>query len=92
MFKGNQVILAETTSGAVKQEDSNPLLGGWGRQSGAAEGWLRKVMSCTLCNLQLLLIFDLKYMKKIHIDHCMTNTLKYIYLVSLLALIPISEK
>lgn len=63
MFKINQVILAETTSGAVKQEDTNPLLGGWERQSGAAEGWLRKVVSSILCNLQLLLISDLKHMK-----------------------------
>lgn len=35
VFKANQIILAETTSGAAKQEDTNPLLGGWERQSGS---------------------------------------------------------
>lgn len=63
VFKANQIILAETTSGAAKQEDTNPLLGGWERQSGAAEDWLRKVMSSILYNLQLLLISDFKHMK-----------------------------
>lgn len=69
MFKVNQVLLTETTSGAVKQDTTRSEgtaalgLGGRGRQLGAREGRVRKVMSSTLFNLQLLLIFDLKRMK-----------------------------
>lgn len=48
MFKVNWVLLTETTSGAVKQEDAmrseetaTLCLGGWGRKSRAVEGKLK---------------------------------------------------
>lgn len=92
MFKVDQVLLTETTSGAAKQEDVTISEGtaalpwwGWGRQPGAAVGRLRKDMSSTLFNLHLLLIFELKSTKQTHTRHCMSSIFKYIYLFSLLA-------